>query len=120
MKRLVLAVFLCAAAPVAAQMGYPAVKTDVQSILAAPDNGQRVILHGKIVGRMGKEEYLFSDGTGQIRVEIEDRILWGQVITGGARLEIEGEVDEHLFSDEVDIDVARVLVLKGAANAGGN
>ena len=118
MKRLVLAVLFSMAAPIAAQMGYPAVKTDVQSILAAPEDGQRVILRGKIVGRMGEETYMFSDGTGHIRVEIEDRILWGQLITGGARLEIEGEVDEHLFSDEVDIDVERVLVLKGTADAG--
>ena len=117
MKRFVLVVLLCVAAPVGAQMGYPAIKTDVRSILAAPEDGQRVILRGKIVGRLGEEEYMFSDGTGHIPVEIEDKILWGQMITGGVRLEIEGEVDEHLFSDKVDIDVLRVMVLKGTAKA---
>jgi uncharacterized protein (TIGR00156 family) len=77
------------------------------------------LLRGEITGKIDDEEYMFTDGTGNIRLDIDDDLLWGQVLTQGTRVEIEGKVDKHLFGDAVDIDVERVLVLKGTAGAGG-
>ena len=116
MQRILFALLLGVTAPTIAQVGTPPLKTDVQSILAAPDDGQRVTLRGRIVGRLGNEEYMFTDGTGHIRVRIEGRLLSGQMLGKGTRIEIDGQVDEHLLDDAVDIDVERVLVLKGSAS----
>jgi uncharacterized protein (TIGR00156 family) len=115
MKKSLAVLLMCVAVPALAQFGSPVAKTDVQSIIGAPDDGQRVLLRGTIVGNMGDEEYLFTDGTGNIRLVIEDRLLWGQMLSKEARVEIEGEVDEHLFINALDISVERVQVLKGSA-----
>lgn len=118
MKKSLAVLLMCVTVPALAQFGSPVAKTDVQSIIGAPDDGQRVLLRGTIVGNMGDEEYLFTDGTGNIRLAIEDRLLWGQMLSKDARVEIEGEVDEHLFSNALDISVERVQVLKGSAKSG--
>ena len=117
MKPILFALLLGVTAPTIAQVGSPTLKTDVQSILAAPENGLRVTLRGKIVGRLGNEEYMFTDGTGHIRIRIEGRLLSGQILGKGTRILIDGQVDKHLLGDVVDIDVERVLVLKGSASA---
>jgi uncharacterized protein (TIGR00156 family) len=119
MKKTLLTLLLLAAVPVFAQYAIKMVESDVRSILAVPDDGQRVLLRGEITGKIDDEEYMFTDGTGNIRLDIDDDLLWGQVLTQGTRVEIEGRVDKHLFGDTVDIDVERVLVLKGTAGAGG-
>jgi uncharacterized protein (TIGR00156 family) len=119
MKKILLTLLLLATVPVFAQYAIKTVESDVRSILAAPDDGQRVLLRGEITGKIDDEEYMFTDGTGNIRLDIDDDLLWGQVLTQGTRVEIEGKVDKHLFGDAVDIDVERVLVLKGTAGAGG-
>lgn len=118
MKRILLTLLLCVAVPVFAQYAITTVESDVRSILAAPDDGQRVLLRGEITGKIDDEEYMFTDGTGNIRLDIDDDLLWGQILTQGTRVEIEGKVDKHLFGDAVDINVERVLVLKGTAGAG--
>jgi uncharacterized protein (TIGR00156 family) len=117
MLKIIPLLLLFAAAPALAQFD-PAVKADVKSILAAPDDGQRVILRGTITGKVGEEQYMFTDGTGHIQLDVEDRLLWGQILSEGTRVEVEGKVNEHWFSDVIDIDVERVLVLKGKADAG--
>ena len=118
MKRILLTLLLCVAVPVFAQYAITTVESDVRSILAAPDDGQRVLLRGEITGKIDDEEYMFTDGTGNIRLDIDDDLLWGQILTQGTRVEIEGKVDKHLFGDAVDINVERVFVLKGTAGAG--
>jgi uncharacterized protein (TIGR00156 family) len=118
MKKALAVLLMCVALPALAQFGSTVTKPDVQSILSAPDNGQRVLLHGTIVSNNGDESYLFTDGTGNIRLAIDDDLLWGQVLSKGTRVEIEGEVDEYWFSDGFDISVERVQILKGSAKSG--
>lgn len=112
MRKILFAMLLFAALPAFAQYGSPTDKADVQSILAAPVDGHRVILHGTIVSNNDDESYLFTDGTGQINLEIANRLLWGQKLVKGTKIEIEGEVDERWFSDKFYISVERVQVLK--------
>lgn len=103
---------LFAAFPAFAQYGSPVGKTDVQSILSAPDDARRVILQGTIVRNNGDESYLFTDGTGQVNLAIEDRLLWGQKLDKGTKIEIEGEMDEGWFSDKIYFSVERVQVIE--------
>lgn len=120
MKKFVAAMLLLGAMPAFAQFASSTDKASVQSILAAPDNGQRVLLRGTIVSNNRDGSYLFTDGTGQIGLDIENRLLWGQKLVKGTPVEIEGEVDEHWFSDVVDISVERVQVIKQGSAAAGN
>lgn len=117
MKKVIAAMLLIGAIPAFAQFGSSAEKASVQSILATPDNGHRVLLRGTIVSNNGDESYLFTDGTSQINLAIESRLLWGQKLVKGTSVEIEGEVNEHWFSDVVDISVERVQVLKQGSAA---
>ncbi|MGE4111175.1 MAG: NirD/YgiW/YdeI family stress tolerance protein, partial [Burkholderiales bacterium] len=83
MKKFVAAMLLLGAMPAFAQFASSTDKASVQSILAAPDNGQRVLLRGTIVSNNRDGSYLFTDGTGQIGLDIENRLLWGQKLVKG-------------------------------------
>lgn len=120
MKKTIAAMLLLVTIPAFAQFGSSAEKASVQSILAAPNDGHRVLLRGTIVSNNGDESYLFTDGTGQISLAIENRLLWGQQLVKGTPVEIEGEVDERWFSDVVDISVERVQVMKQGSAAANN
>ncbi|MBX9904424.1 MAG: NirD/YgiW/YdeI family stress tolerance protein [Burkholderiales bacterium] len=120
MKKIIAVMLLLGAMPAFAQFGSPAEKASVKSILAAPNDGHRVVLRGTIVSDNGDESYLFTDGTGQISLAIENRLLWGQKLVKGTPVEIEGEVDEHWFSDVIDISVERVQVMKQGSAAADN
>ena len=56
------------------------------------DDDDKVILEGNLVKKTGKEEYLFKDKTGEIKVEIEDDILQGITVTPETLIRIKGEV----------------------------
>ncbi len=120
MKKIIAVMLLLGTIPAFAQFGSSAEKASVQSILTAPNNGHRVLLRGTIVSNNGDESYLFTDGTGQISLAIENRLLWGQKLVKGTPVEIEGEVDERWFSDVVDISVERVQVMKQGSAAADN
>lgn len=65
----------------------------VQEVLAAPRDDQDVVLRGRIVQHLRGDDYLFTDGTGEIEIEIDD----DDAPRGGVKLntevEIRGEVD---------------------------
>jgi uncharacterized protein (TIGR00156 family) len=112
MKKIIFAILLCVAMPSYAQLDSTATTTNVQSVLANPENDQRVMLRGTIVSNDGDESYQFTDGTGQISLSIENRLLWGQNLVKGTPVEIEGEMEKRWFSDKFDFSVDRVQVLK--------
>ena len=68
-----------------------------------------VVLEGKIEKRLGKEEYLFSDATGSITVEIDDDEWRGVEAGPQDSVEIIGELDKGVFSDEIDVKQVRLL-----------
>ena len=83
----------------------------VQQIVAQPVDDMMVTLRGQIMERLDEDDYNFTDGTGTIRVEIEDEDLpGGQPISPGTRVEIIGEVDKK-DRGKSKIDVKRVRVL---------
>lgn len=68
-----------------------------------------VVLEGKIEKRLGKEEYLFSDGSGSITVEIDDDEWRGVEVGPQDSVEIIGELDKGIVSDEIDVKQIRLL-----------
>ena len=70
---------------------------------------KHMVLEGKIEKRLGKEEYLFSDASGSITVEIDDDEWRGVEVGPQDSVEIIGELDKGIFSDEIDVKQVRLL-----------
>ena len=70
----------------------------------------KATLEGRILRKVADEEYLFSDDTNEIHVEIDDDDFPRQPVSETTRVRLEGEVDTHRYK-EVDFDVDRMTIL---------
>lgn len=85
------------------------------SVKEVLDNGyddMRVTLKGKVIKRISGDHYLFSDGTGQITVEIDHEDMPNETITPSTVVKLYGEVDKDHFPSRVKIDVKAVEIVK--------
>jgi uncharacterized protein (TIGR00156 family) len=118
----VVAVFLMAAAPLAAQYsedpaqagaggGFvgpgPGLDTVAQALSRRDD--AFVTLRGNIVRHLGSDKYLFQDQTGTITVDIDQKRWGGQKVTPEDVVEISGEVDKDWTNTEIDVDSIKVI-----------
>jgi len=84
--------------------------TTVMAILKAPVEDQDVVLTGVLLKKLSKDKYIFSDGSGQIRVEIDSKYMLNLTLDENTRVEIRGEVEkDFLESPEIDVKMIRVL-----------
>lgn len=83
----------------------------VADILKNPIDDQRVTLQGKVTRHIGGDKYLFTDGTGEIRVDIDDHQFPPQPINEKTTVVIMGEVDSD-FMQHVEIDVKSMRVVQ--------
>lgn len=82
----------------------------VAAILKNPIDDQRVTLRGNITRHIGGDKYMFSDGTGEIRVDIDDHQFPPQPINEKTTVEIMGEVDTDFMQfSEVDVKSMRIV-----------
>ena len=82
----------------------------VAEVLKNPVDDQNVVLRGYLLKKVGKENYLFSDGTAEIRVEIDARDFPAQKIDDKTRVEIRGEVETEFFeTPQIDVKVISIL-----------
>lgn len=63
-----------------------------------------VVLQGKIEKSLGKEDYLFSDDTGSVTIEIDYEDWRGQTVTPSDTVIIKGEVEKDFLHTEIDVD----------------
>lgn len=85
----------------------PTEGTDVYASVAEAKNMKDeayVTLNGKIVKKTGHEKYLFADKTGEITVEIDNKIWRGLEITPEDTVVIQGEVDKGWSKVEIEVD----------------
>jgi uncharacterized protein (TIGR00156 family) len=61
-----------------------------------------VVLRGKIERSLGDERYLFTDETGSIIVEIDNRLWRGLSVDQNDTVEITGEVDKGPTKTEIE------------------
>lgn len=86
------------------------IESSVAEILKNPVDDLRVVLRGYLLKQVGHEKYLFSDGTGQIRVEIDREDFRGVPVNEKSKVELIGEIEKgYLISPEVDVDVIKAL-----------
>ena len=68
-----------------------------------------VVLKGNILKRLTADEYLFSDGTGTITVEIDEDDWAGQTVQPSDKIEITGEIDKTYRTIKIDVETLRIL-----------
>lgn len=78
----------------------------VAQALKAQDNSI-VSLKGKIVRQVDNDEFIFSDGTAEIKIDVEDSAWAGQNVTPNDTIVIEGKIDNERF-EKTDMDVFRI------------
>jgi uncharacterized protein (TIGR00156 family) len=61
-----------------------------------------VVLRGKIERFLGDERYLFSDGSGSITVEIDNRLWAGLSVNQNDTVEISGGIDQDFMGVEIE------------------
>ena len=59
-----------------------------------------VILRGNIMSQIADEEYIFADSTGEITVEIDDKLFKGITVSPEDLVEISGEDVKRLIKIE--------------------
>lgn len=73
-------------------------------------NDTYVTVEGYIVQQQGrdKEKYLFKDATGEILVEIDDKLWKGQAITPETKVKVLGELDQNRNPERIKIDAVYI------------
>lgn len=102
-----------AAAPAAVQQGYAGPSSlsviTVKELLEHGKDDQKAILRGRIVSSDGGEHYTFDDGTGTIRVEIDNEDFpQGRTIDDKTIVELIGELDRDRSGVEFEVDRIRL------------
>lgn len=93
--------------------------TSAQSVAGAKDD-QPVKLRGQLVSKKGRNEYVFSDGTGNVDVEIGARAFKGDndKLKAGTQVEIVGQVETRR-NKQPKIDAKTVTILAAAGGTSG-
>ena len=90
----------------AVAQGYTGPGLDAISVAEAKNlrDDSQVVLRGKIERFLGDEKYLFTDSTGTVTVEIDDRLWAGLSINQNDTVEISGEVDKDFRGIEIEVN----------------
>ncbi|WP_114785568.1 NirD/YgiW/YdeI family stress tolerance protein [Vibrio tetraodonis] len=83
----------------------------IKQVLAAGffSDDMPVTLIGYIKASLGGDMYLFTDGTGEVTVEIDHDKWFGQSVTPKNKVQLSGEIDKNIVGVKVDVDSVRVI-----------
>ncbi len=73
------------------------------SQVSSMSDDQYVVLQGKLVKQLDKDNFTFRDASGEITVDIDDDAWLGQNITPNDEIKLYGEVDKSLVGTEVEV-----------------
>lgn len=83
----------------------------VKQALECRTDDTRATLTGKIIRHLKKDNYVFTDGTGEIKVEIDDKDFRGQQVDADTKVRLTGEIDAETFKPN-EFDVKRLEVVR--------
>jgi uncharacterized protein (TIGR00156 family) len=94
-----------------AQEGFRGPGPDIVTVDAAKGlrDDYPVVLRGRIERFLGDEKYLFTDETGSIIVEIDNRLWRGLSVDQNDTVEITGEVDRGFTRTEIEASSIKKL-----------
>ncbi|WP_409261372.1 YgiW/YdeI family stress tolerance OB fold protein [Pseudomonas putida] len=83
----------------------------VTTVAAAHDaaDDTPVVLQGYVTKINNDDKYEFKDNTGTITVEIDDEDLPPTPFNDKTKVKLTGEVEKHLMSREVDVDIVEII-----------
>lgn len=88
---------------------HPTLET-VGMVLSDGHDDQSVRLQGRLIRQIDEETYRFSDGSGEIDVEIDDDDFPQVQVSETTRVELIGEIDSRRLRDpEIDVEQLRVI-----------
>jgi uncharacterized protein (TIGR00156 family) len=96
-----------------AQEGYRGPGPDTVTVEAAKNlkDDYPVTLKGKIEKFLGDEKYLFTDETGSIIIEIDDKLWRGISVDQNDTVEITGEIDKRFTRVEIEASSIKKIEL---------
>lgn len=83
---------------------------NVGEIIKNPVDDTVVVLSGHLLRKVGKEKYIFSDGSAEIRVEIDTKLFPATPVSDKTKVQITGEVEKEFMSSP-EIDVKGLVIL---------
>ena len=86
------------------------VATSVGQILENTQDDQSVTLKGTLTKLDCDDKYSFTDGTGEIQVDIDEEVFPASTLTPDSQVEIRGEVDKGLIG-RTEIEVKSVNIV---------
>jgi len=91
--------------------GFQADNTSVVTVKQAEEmkDDSWITVRGYLDKQIGDEDYLFRDGSGNMKVEIDHKRWHGQTITPKDQVELTGELDKDFNSIELDVKQVRKL-----------
>lgn len=92
--------------------GFKSDATAVISVAKAKSTADKsvVTLQGKIVKQVDEDEYIFTDGTAEMKVEIDQHIWRGVDVNSQNTLRITGIIDNDVM-EKTTLDVTEVVKL---------
>ncbi|ACL33512.1 NirD/YgiW/YdeI family stress tolerance protein [Glaesserella parasuis] len=73
------------------------------SQVSSMSDDQYVVLQGKLVKQLDKDNFTFRDASGEITVDIDDDAWRGLNVTPNDEIRLYGEIDKSLVGTEVDV-----------------
>jgi uncharacterized protein (TIGR00156 family) len=89
----------------------------VQTVLNGAFHGQQVFLQGNITQKISHDKYTFKDSTGEIVIDIDQKHMPFEDFSASETVKIYGEVEMKKKNPRIEIDVARVEVVKQTTDA---
>ncbi len=84
--------------------------TNVEQVTNNAKDDDPVALRGKLVRKVSNETYMFADETGEIQVEIDDKIFPKEPVDANTTVEIVGEMDKAIVgTSEVDVKAITIV-----------
>lgn len=84
--------------------------TKVEQLVNNAKDDDPVALRGKLLRKLSDETYLFADETGEIQVEIDDKIFPQEPVDANTTVEIVGELDKAIVgTNEVDVKTITIV-----------
>jgi uncharacterized protein (TIGR00156 family) len=84
----------------------------VKDLLATAQDNVKMYLKGYIIKRISHEKYVFTDGTGEVVVEIDNKNMPQEQITPKTLIKLYGKVDKDYFPSKIEVDVKSVEIQK--------
>jgi uncharacterized protein (TIGR00156 family) len=84
----------------------------VKDLLATAQDNVKMCLKGYIIKRISHDKYVFTDGTGEVVVEIDNKNMPQEQITPKTLIKLYGKVDKDYFPSKIEVDVKSVEIQK--------